>query len=63
VFFVNILETIKLRTIYSGYVESMGDVMNTEIVLDVKREGNGPLGGGGDVLDGRVLVRFKGYKF
>ena len=37
--------------------------MNTEKEMDVKREGNGPLGRGGDVLDGRVLVRFEGHKF
>jgi len=43
-FFVNILETIKLRKMLLGYVEIMGDVMKTEKELDVKREGNGPLG-------------------
>ena len=43
-FFVNILETIKSRTMKLRYVESMGDVMYTEKELDLKREGNGPLG-------------------
>jgi hypothetical protein len=36
----------------------MGDVMITEKELDMKREENGPPGGSGDILNGRVLVRF-----